>query len=284
MKVKRLEVEQLVLTQPVVVPEIVPDACVVYAGAPTTPGDAAELAVKSSNPLAVTGSVRAALAEHIFETSNPHATTLAQAVEASPVETCTGLDADMVDGKHASEMGVSLEDVVAGIVANVTGVEVLKPVFRTIPSTDSTTKYWPLECGADTAGHATVTPAEMAAPCAGSVKNLFVNCYSGPGTGKVATITLMVNGSATALTASLNGAGTSGSDTTHSVTVARGDLLALRYTSDAVEYVVPLCVSLCFATTVTPTVVLAVAGAEPDDAVVFDSDYVQFDGDYVTFT
>jgi hypothetical protein len=79
MRVKRLEVEQLVLTQPVVVPEIIPDACVVYAGAPTTPGDAAELAVKTSNPLAVAGSVRAALAEHIFDYNNPHH------VEAFPV-------------------------------------------------------------------------------------------------------------------------------------------------------------------------------------------------------
>lgn len=74
----------------------------------------------------------------------------------------------------------------------------------------------------------TIALGNMIVPCAGTVSNLYLWLRTAPaGTGSYA-VTLYKNGVATALTATLGSADTAKNDTTHSVSVAAGDLLTLE--------------------------------------------------------
>jgi hypothetical protein len=72
-------------------------------------------------------------------------------------------------------------------------------------------------------------------PTSGILKNLYLKIGSAtPGTGKGWTVTLYKNGVATALACTATGTGGTANDTTHSVSVAAGDTIALyieRYNS-----------------------------------------------------
>lgn len=67
------------------------------------------------------------------------------------------------------------------------------------------------------------------APVAGTMKNLRFRCREA-GVGETITVTLMVNGVASTLTAQITGATETAADTTHSVSIAAGDLMSLRVT------------------------------------------------------
>ena len=64
----------------------------------------------------------------------------------------------------------------------------------------------------------------------GTFKNLFVRAATGPGAGETITVTLMVNGSAAALTAAISDGGTDaeGSDLVNEVAVVAGGWVAWR--------------------------------------------------------
>jgi hypothetical protein len=62
-------------------------------------------------------------------------------------------------------------------------------------------------------------------PIAGLIKNQYVGVATAPGAGTSRTITLYKNGSATSLATTISNTATTGNDTTHSVRVAKGDIL-----------------------------------------------------------
>lgn len=65
---------------------------------------------------------------------------------------------------------------------------------------------------------------------AGVFKNLYVKLSGSPGSGKSYAFALMVNGSPSALTTTISDAATTGNDTTHTVSVAAGDIVSMRVT------------------------------------------------------
>lgn len=78
-------------------------------------------------------------------------------------------------------------------------------------------------------GDATRTNVEAPVPASGTLKNLYVKLSAAPGAGTSYAITLWKNGSATTLTTTISGGtDTAGNDTTHNVTVAAGDLIAIE--------------------------------------------------------
>ena len=68
------------------------------------------------------------------------------------------------------------------------------------------------------------------APCAMSATNLHVQIYTAPGEGAGRTFTLCVNRGASALTCTISDEEYDGSDTTHVVSIAAGDLVDLLHT------------------------------------------------------
>src|SRR3990167_415979 len=64
----------------------------------------------------------------------------------------------------------------------------------------------------------------------GTIKNLYVELTSSPGSGKSYTSALMVNGVATALSVAIADSATTGNDTADSIAVNAGDLISLRIT------------------------------------------------------
>jgi len=63
---------------------------------------------------------------------------------------------------------------------------------------------------------------------AGKIKNLRVKLSVAPGAGTSWAYTLMINGAATALTCTIADTATTGSDTTHEVTVSPSDYVCMR--------------------------------------------------------
>lgn len=90
----------------------------------------------------------------------------------------------------------------------------------------SGTVYVPL--GGGGLSSATESAVETPAPQAASISNLYVQLSVAPGVGNSITATVRKNGVATAVTCVISGASTLGSDTTHSVTCAAGDLLDIQ--------------------------------------------------------
>ena len=71
-------------------------------------------------------------------------------------------------------------------------------------------------------------------PCAGTLRNFYVHTNVAMGAAKNGTYTLMVNGSASALAITLNGASQQdASDTNTQVTVAAGDRISIQYSTSA---------------------------------------------------
>lgn len=87
--------------------------------------------------------------------------------------------------------------------------------------------------GTESGSEAWGTTAGQAQPwCAtGDFRNLAITLASAPGVGKSLTVTLQINGADTALTVTISGAATSGSDTTHVVSVSDGDTVAWKRTT-----------------------------------------------------
>jgi hypothetical protein len=77
---------------------------------------------------------------------------------------------------------------------------------------------------------ATETDKSFPMPTAGSFTNLYINLQTAPASGKSWTYTLMVNGSPSALTATVSNTATTANDTTHTVNVSVGDLVSLQIT------------------------------------------------------
>jgi hypothetical protein len=73
----------------------------------------------------------------------------------------------------------------------------------------------------------------MTSPIAATAAKLYVTVNNAPGTGKLWTFTLMVNGSATALTCTISAAATTCSDTSHAVAIVAGNTLSIQITSTA---------------------------------------------------
>src|SRR6266853_3709972 len=65
-------------------------------------------------------------------------------------------------------------------------------------------------------------------PVVGTFRNWVISTDVAPGVGKTCTYTVRKNGVDTALTVTLSGTQTTGSDLTHSVSVALGDHLVLK--------------------------------------------------------
>lgn len=86
----------------------------------------------------------------------------------------------------------------------------------------------------DNNGVAMTTLIEMPAPRAGTLQNLFVRHNAGPGNANLVAYTVLVNGVATAITASLAAnAVAQASDLVNSVAIVQGDRIALRATKAA---------------------------------------------------
>ena len=96
-------------------------------------------------------------------------------------------------------------------------------------STASATRY----LGAANTAVSSTDVARYVATRSGTLQNLYIKASANTFSGTV-TFTVMKNGSNTALTAQLTGSGvTTASDTTHSVSVAAGDVLALSMVTSA---------------------------------------------------
>lgn len=65
-------------------------------------------------------------------------------------------------------------------------------------------------------------------PTAGHASHLFVSMTSAPGSGETYTFTLIHNGVASSLAATVSGTATSASDTTDSVALSAGDMIAIE--------------------------------------------------------
>ena len=95
------------------------------------------------------------------------------------------------------------------------------------------TRYAPVSAGdGSTSWKATEAPVEEIVGSAGTFKNLYVE-VTALASGQTATFTLRVNGADTALTLTITGTTTTGSDTTHTVTVAAGDIVSLKAVTSA---------------------------------------------------
>lgn len=70
--------------------------------------------------------------------------------------------------------------------------------------------------------------AENIVTIAATLKNMSLVLSAAPGSGKSRTFTLYLNGAATALTFTISDLATSGSDTTHTVSVSPGDLISVQ--------------------------------------------------------
>lgn len=84
--------------------------------------------------------------------------------------------------------------------------------------------------GLDLAAESTVE-IQWTAPRAGLIRNLRLHCTAGTG-GNLNTYTVRKNGVNTTLTFGVNNVGSSASDTTHSFTVAAGDLISIQVAKD----------------------------------------------------
>lgn len=96
---------------------------------------------------------------------------------------------------------------------------------------DSTARRQGVVGGAGGWNSGTATNFDQLVTSAGTLQNLRVLLTVAPGSGKSYTVTLYKNGSSTALTVTVSDLATTGSDTTHTVSVAAGDKLRIEYTT-----------------------------------------------------
>jgi hypothetical protein len=100
--------------------------------------------------------------------------------------------------------------------------------------TSSTTVYMPGFGGSATTCTTTTAAGGMPAVNAGTIKNLQAKASAAAKNGNDGVITILKNGSSTGITCTI-GAGTACSDTTHSASVAAGDVLTITVTTAASE-------------------------------------------------
>jgi hypothetical protein len=90
----------------------------------------------------------------------------------------------------------------------------------------TTTIYIPIAGGG--LSSTTEGNVDIPAPTASTLTNFYVELSAAPGVGNSVAVTVRKNGADTALTLTISGAAVSGSDLTHSVSVAAGDLLDIK--------------------------------------------------------
>jgi hypothetical protein len=76
--------------------------------------------------------------------------------------------------------------------------------------------------------HASETPAQQVLPIAGSISSFYVRLSGNPNAGRSYSFVVRINGADTALACTIADAATSCSDTTHSVAVTAGSLIAIH--------------------------------------------------------
>lgn len=100
-----------------------------------------------------------------------------------------------------------------------------QPLFHTTTGSVSTDRYYSI-LGGDTSS--TVPVVSYVMPCSGIFSRIGATVGTAPGTGTSWAFKLNVNGSDTALSATIADTATSGIDTTNQVRVAAGDLVAFH--------------------------------------------------------
>lgn len=108
---------------------------------------------------------------------------------------------------------------------------VLSGSTSTFPT--NSTKYVPMSGFFATPGAAITLGTSTLVPTGGTISKLILTVDQVPGGADTVVVTVMKNGVATTLTATLTSALTTISDTTHSFTVASGDTLSLRIVASA---------------------------------------------------
>lgn len=86
---------------------------------------------------------------------------------------------------------------------------------------------------------------------AGTFRNLAIRLISAPGSGKSLAFTLMVNGAASSVVVTISDLATTGSDVTHTATVADGDTISLRCVGTSTPTVSAVLGALDFDSTTT---------------------------------
>jgi hypothetical protein len=81
-------------------------------------------------------------------------------------------------------------------------------------------------------GAAQTNEVQISAPCTGTMRDLYVQCRTAP-VGDTVVVTVRKAAAATALTATVAIAGTTASDTTHTVSVTAGDAISVSVTGGA---------------------------------------------------
>ncbi len=105
-------------------------------------------------------------------------------------------------------------------------------LFTQLPTLGSATTYYHVALGKHPSARTSVTDAQCVVPTDGAIRNLRVRIGRGTPVGTVA-VTLMKNGAATALAATVTAGAPSASDTTDSIDVAFGDVIAWRVVASA---------------------------------------------------
>ena len=98
--------------------------------------------------------------------------------------------------------------------------------------------------------NATETNRQQMCAVAGTMKNLYVQCNAAPGSGKSWGVTVVKNGTDTALTATIANTATTSSDTSNTVTVAAGDRLSIKISPSGT----PTATEIYWGFEITPTV------------------------------
>ena len=111
------------------------------------------------------------------------------------------------------------------------GIGGLDVVLGCKDTTNATTAVY-LAPGGQALATAQATEIQIAMPRAGTLRNLRLKCTGGSNDATY-TYTLRVNGESSAVTFTVAGGATSGSDTTHSVSAAAGDLVSVQITKSA---------------------------------------------------
>lgn len=121
------------------------------------------------------------------------------------------------------------------------------PVIGSGDSTFAAINYQPLFGGVSVNSEPRMS---IIMPCAGTLSNLYARVSAAPGAGTSKIITLRNNVSGTALTTTIGNTATANSDTTHSVSVAAGDRVAIETTVSGSPATSKLFTAMLF----TPTV------------------------------
>lgn len=129
----------------------------------------------------------------------------------------------------------------------------VKPVLSLTGAATATgaTTYYSFDSGTSAISSSVLTTLNQAVGIAGTISNLTIALTAAPGVGASIVYTLYQNTIATALTCTVSNLATTASDTTHSVTVAVGDLLAWQAAPSVTP--APAASRVCLSSTYTGT-------------------------------